>query len=108
MSYLYGLNPERLRNLGSLKEVRRRTVPEIKGYKGILPPNGKRKYRSSQKDGKTSSWKRDEEYRLTVEAEARLKGIYKDSVRTSKRKPNFIITNINWLTLFTEINRCLL
>jgi hypothetical protein len=36
---------------------------------------GKKRYRSSQKDGKTSSWKRDEEYRLTVEAEARLKGI---------------------------------
>jgi hypothetical protein len=29
--------------------------------------------------------------------------LFKNSVRTSKRTPNFTITKINWLTLFKEI-----
>jgi hypothetical protein len=29
--------------------------------------------------------------------------LFKNSVRTSKRTPHFIITNINWLKLFKEI-----
>jgi hypothetical protein len=29
--------------------------------------------------------------------------LVKNSVRTSKRTPNFTITKINWLTLFKEI-----
>jgi hypothetical protein len=29
--------------------------------------------------------------------------LFKNSVRTSKRTPHFIITKINWLTLFKEI-----
>jgi hypothetical protein len=29
--------------------------------------------------------------------------LFKNSVRTSKRKPHFTITKINWLTLFKEI-----
>jgi hypothetical protein len=29
--------------------------------------------------------------------------LFKNPVRTSKRTPNFTITEINWLTLFKEI-----
>jgi hypothetical protein len=29
--------------------------------------------------------------------------LFKNSVRTSKRSPNFAITKINWLMLFQEI-----
>jgi hypothetical protein len=29
--------------------------------------------------------------------------LFNNSVRTSKRTPDFIITKINWLTLFKEI-----
>jgi hypothetical protein len=29
--------------------------------------------------------------------------LFKNSVRTSKRTPDFTITTINWLTLFKEI-----
>jgi len=29
--------------------------------------------------------------------------LFKNSVRTSKRTPQFTITEINWLTLFKEI-----
>jgi hypothetical protein len=29
--------------------------------------------------------------------------VFKNSVRTSKRTPNFAITKINWLTLFKEM-----